>query len=71
MRTGLGKAYPVDGRVCKSGNASGIGNGVQSSFSESSSAGDNGGSQRGNALFKTLVMMLSQSDSKEVVVVTY
>lgn len=43
-------AYEVDAAVGKGGEAGSVGNGVQSSLDESSSAGDNSGSESSNAL---------------------
>lgn len=43
-------AYEVDAAVGKGGEAGSVGNGVQSSLDERSSAGDNSGSEGGNAL---------------------
>jgi hypothetical protein len=45
-----GDAYGVDGAVGKSGDAGGVGNGVQTSLGERSSAGDDSGSKSSNAV---------------------
>jgi hypothetical protein len=45
----MGVAYGVEGAVCKSGNAGSVGNGVQSSLGERSSARDDSGGKSSDA----------------------